>query len=187
VKNIVSLMHMSLDGFVASPKGELDWIKFDDQVFSYIDTFISEADTAFYGPKTFQMMESHWPNVLKDPKATGHQLTHTRWYEKASKIVFSKKQTELDNHSVRLVRENIPDEIRNLKNGPGKNAMIFGSPRLVHSFIQLGLTDEFLIMLNPVILGAGIPMFEGMDSKMNLRLEHSTEFKSGVVGLHYIK
>ena len=186
MRNVVSLMHMSLDGFVAGPKGEMDWIKFDEEVFSYVDTFIHEADTGLYGPKTFQMMESHWPKVLNDPNATGHQFKHARWYEKTTKIVFSRKLDKLDNHSARLVKENIPNEITSLKNSQGKNAMIFGSPGLVHSLTQLGLIDEFLIMLNPVILGTGIPMFEGIDPKINLRLEASTPFKAGVIGLHYI-
>ena len=189
MRNVISLMHMSLDGFVAGPNGEfdLDWIKLDDEVFSYVDTFIREVDTALYGPKTFKMMESHWPSVLKDPNASGHQLTHAKWYEKANKIVFSRQLDKLDNPNAKLVRGNLAGEVDDLKKSIGKNIMIFGSPGLVQSCCKLGLVDEFVINVNPVVLGAGISMFGGIDQRINLRLVQSTEFKLGVVGLHYRK
>ncbi len=187
MRDIVSLMNVSLDGFVAGPKGEMNWIKLDDDVFTYVDTFISEVDTALYGPKTFKMMESYWPSVLKDPKASGHQLRHAQWYEKAKKVVFSKHIDKLDNENAKLVKENLAGEVEGLKKITGRNIMIFGSPGLVHSFVQLDLIDEFVITINPVVLGAGIPMFKEIDRRINLRLVKSTEFKIGVVGLHYSK
>jgi dihydrofolate reductase len=132
------------------------------------------------------MMESHWPVVLKDPKASGHQLNHSKWYEKAGKVVFSRHLDKLDNQTAKLVKDHLAAEIKNLKNSPGKNLMIFGSPRLVHSFAQLGLIDEFVITVNPIILGTGIPMFAEIDRKVRLQLVKSTELQAGVVGLHYL-
>ena len=185
MRKIISLMHMSLDGFAAGPKGEMDWIKIDDQVFSFVDSFICEADTGIYGPKTYQMMESYWPGVLKDPKAVGHQLNHAHWYDKVRKIVFSRKLNKLNDSKARLVKDNIAGTIAGLKKEQGKNIIIFGSPGLVHSFAQLGLIDEYILLINPVILGSGIPMFKGIASKVNLKLMSSKEFKIGVVGFHY--
>jgi dihydrofolate reductase len=186
MRNVVSLMHMSLDGFVAGPDGEMDWITLNDDVFSYVERFIDDADTGLYGPITFGMMESYWPSVLKNPKASGHQRNHSKWYENAGKVVFSRRLGTLDNQTAKLVKDNLAGEIKNLKNSPGKNLMIFGSPRLVHSFAQLGLIDEFVITVNPIVLGAGIPMFAGIDRRIGLELVNSTELQSGVVGLHYI-
>jgi len=187
MRKVVSLMHMSLDGFVAGPEGEMDWIKFDDQVFSYVDEFIKEADTGFYGPKTYQMMEAHWPGVLKDPKAIGHQLNHAKWYDKAKKFVFSRNLNKLNNPTAELVKEDLAVTVADLKKSHGKNIVIFGSPGLVHSFTQLGLIDEYIILINPVILGSGIPMFKGIVSRVNLKLISTVEFKIGVVGFHYSK
>jgi dihydrofolate reductase len=178
-------MHMSLDGFVAGPNGEMDWITLNDQVFSYVERFIDDADTGLYGPTTFGMMESYWPAVLKNPKASGHHLNHSKWYEKAGKVVFSRKLNKLENQNAKLIKDDLAGEIEVLKKSPGKNLMIFGSPRLVHSFAQLGLIDEFVITANPIILGAGIPMFAGIDRRIPLELMKSTELQSGVVGLHY--
>ena len=185
MRKVRSIMHMSLDGFVAGPKGEMDWIKLDDQVFSYVDKFIHEVDTGFYGPKTYQMMEAYWPAVLNDPQAEGHQLNHAKWYAKAKKFVFSRNLTKLNDPMAQLVKEDLAGTVAELKKDQGKDIMIFGSPGLVHSFVQLGLIDEYIILINPMILGTGIPMFKG--ARANLKLISSTEFKIGVVGFHYSK
>jgi dihydrofolate reductase len=187
MRKVVSLMHMSLDGFVAGPKGEMDWIKIDDQIFDHVDRFIAQADTGFYGPKTFQMMEDYWPGVLKDPKAVGHQLNHAKWYALAKKYVFSTSLKKLNNPTAELVKADLPGKVAALKKEQGKNLMIFGSPGLTHSFAQLGLIDEYVILINPLILGSGIPMFKGIVSRANLKLISATEFKIGVVGFHYSK
>ena len=132
MRNVISLMHMSLDGFVAGPHGEMDWITLNDHVFSYVERFIADADTGLYGPVTFGMMESYWPSRLNDPTASGHFLNHAKWYEKAAKVVFSRRLDKLENQNAKLVKDNLPGEIEKMKKSPGKNLMIFGSPRLVH-------------------------------------------------------
>jgi dihydrofolate reductase len=187
MRKIVSLMHMSLDGFAAGTKGEMDWIKMDDDVFAFVDTFIIQSDTGLYGAKTFGMMEAHWPKALKDPTASGHQLSHALWYSKAQKIVFSTTTNKLDDKNARLIKENPVAEIARLKNDPGKNIIIFGSPRLVHSFAQLNLIDEYVITINPVILGHGVPMFQGINSRIDLHLNQTAKFKAGSIGVHYSK
>lgn len=185
MRKIVSLMHMSLDGFAASLQGELNWIRHDDEVFNYVDGFIRESDTGLYGPKTFEMMESYWPGVLNNPEATGHHLQHAKWYEQADKIVFSQKMKTLENPKAKLVPQILTSELKELKNKPGKNLMIFGSPGLVQSFVQLDLIDEFIININPVILGTGIPLFKNISKKVDLQLLKSTRFECGVLGCHY--
>ena len=72
-----------------------------------------------------------------------------------------------------------------LKQQPGKNLMIFGSPRLTYTLMQLGLIDEYLINVNPVVLGSGIPLFKDIKEKIHLKLLNSKTFNSGVVSLHY--
>lgn len=185
MRMIQSLMHVSLDGFVAGPKGEMDWIRLDDDVFSYVDNFIKNVDTGFYGPQTFQMMESHWPGVLKNPAAAGHQLTHAKWYAEAEKIVFSRQVKTLENPQAKLINDNFSENISALKRKPGKNIMIFGSPGLVHSLAQIGLIDEFIMNINPIILGTGIPLFKDIENKIQLQLVNSTQFKCGVLGCYY--
>jgi dihydrofolate reductase len=179
-------MHTSLDGFVAGPNGELDWIRHGDHIWNFVDTYIKQADTGIYGPTTFQMMESHWPAVLKDSAAEGHTLTHAQWYSRVQKVVCSRRLGKLDNPEAKLIRDNLVADILALKNLVGKKMMLFGSPGLLQSLTQLGLVDEYAIAIHPVILGRGIPMFTESE-RINLRLVSSTELQPGGVGLHFEK
>jgi dihydrofolate reductase len=185
MRRLVSLMHMSLDGYVAGPNREMDWIKHGDPTWNFVDAHINQVDTGLYGPITFQMMESHWPKVLLDDSAEGHQRSHSRWYAASQKIVFSRSLRKLENPAARLINDNIAEQINALKKLPGKNLMIFGSPGLTHSLAALGLIDEYVITVSPVLLGSGIPMFAHSDHRVALQLTSSTPFGNGAIGLHY--
>ena len=92
-----------------------------------------------------------------------------------------------DWHNTILIKDNITDEINKLKQQPGKDLVIFGSPGLAHSLMELDLIDEYQLTLNPVLLGAGKPIFQNIKNKTNLKLVKATPLKNGVVGLHYAK
>src|SRR5690242_17112910 len=87
---LISFVHISLDGFVAGPNGEMNWIKVDEELFEYIGKRISGTDAALYGRVTYQMMEGYWPEAGKEPGASTHDINHSNWYNKAHKIVLSK-------------------------------------------------------------------------------------------------
>jgi dihydrofolate reductase len=184
MRNLVAFMHVSLDGFVANARGEMDWITIDDEVFKDAIMLADNADTALFGRVTYQMMESYWPTVLSNDSSTDLELEHAKWMEDTNKIVFSETLEKVEWKNTRLINKNIPQEIIRLKQHPGKKLMIFGSPRLTHSFIQWDLIDEYRININPVILGSGIPLFN-VPARINLELIATKNFKSGVVGLHY--
>jgi len=183
-RSLVAFMHVSLDGFVAGRRGEMDWITIDDEIFQDAIALADNADTALFGRVTYQMMESYWPTVLTNDSSTKLELQHAQWMEKTSKIVVSSTMDKVDWNNTRLIKENINQEILKLKQRPGKNIMIFGSPRLTHSFMQWDLIDEYRININPVILGSGIPLFS-IPARINLKLLAIKNFKSGVIGLHY--
>src|SRR5215208_6430556 len=90
MKKLVLFMHASLDGFVAGPNGEMDWIKVDDEMFDYAGRETNEADTALYGRVTWEMMEAYWPTAANQPAATKHDIEHSEWYNKVTKVVLSK-------------------------------------------------------------------------------------------------
>ena len=178
-------MHISLDGFVAGPNGEMDWIKVDEEIFSYVEKRISESDTALYGRKTFHMMESYWPTAGESPNATKHDIEHSKWYKKANKIVLSKTLNETDFANTKVISENIAERINELKHQKGKEILLFASPTATHSLIQQNLIDGFWLFVNPVILGQGIPLFVDIKDKINLNLLNSHSFTSGVTVLNY--
>ena len=185
MRKVISLMHSSLDGFVATPEGGLEWGRIDDEITTYVDRLISTADTALYGRVTYQMMESYWPTVPANPSSTGRERDHAHWVEHVSKIVFSRSLERVEWNNSRLVKDHIAEEISRLKGLPGKHLMIFGSPSLTHTFMEMDLIDEYRITVNPVVLGRGIPMFTDDAKPVKLRLLETKSFQSGVVALGY--
>jgi dihydrofolate reductase len=96
MRKIVVFMHTSLDGFVAGPNGEMDWITVDEEIFDYASGRTNESDTALYGRVTYQMMEAYWPTAADQPGATKHDKEHSAWYNKVLKVVLSKTMKNAD-------------------------------------------------------------------------------------------
>ena len=119
MRSLVSFMHVSLDGFVAGPNGEMDWIKVDDEIFDYAGNRTNESDTALYGRVTWEMMEAYWPTAADKPNASKHDIQHSTWYNKVDKIVLSKsmKGKQLPNTII------ISDDIEHrTSDGPNRGA-----------------------------------------------------------------
>lgn len=178
-------MHISLDGFVAGPKGEMDWIKVDQEIFDYVGERIKEGDTALYGRVTYQMMENYWPTAGDKPEASKHDIEHAQWYNKVHKVVLSKtmKGTVLSN--TKIISDNLSNEINKIKQQTGKDILLFGSPTATHSLIQQNLIDGYWLFVNPIILGQGIPLFKDIKDKIKLNLEGTRQFTCGVTELNY--
>ena len=184
-RKLILFVHVSLDGFVAKPSGELDWIHVDEEIFDYSSKFIDESDTAVYGRVTYQMMENYWPNAASKPNPTKHDIEHSRWYNKVSKVVLSKTLKSKDSGNTKILSNNIPIEIIKFKRATGKNIIMLGSPTAAHFLMQNNLIDEFWLFVNPIILGEGIPLFIDIKNTIKLKLLTSKVFSSGVIGLHY--
>lgn len=186
MKKVVLLMHVSLDGFVAGPNGEMDWIALDDAQFDLVNTLTDDADTALYGRVTYDMMEGYWPTADQQPNATKHDKEHARWYRDSLKLVVSNSlQTAQQN--TRVLSGDVAASIKEEKKKGDKNILMIGSPSTVHYFTHEGLIDEYWLFINPVVLGTGIPLFKDVQSKINLQLLEAKTFAKGIVGLHYKK
>jgi dihydrofolate reductase len=186
MRKIISFMHVSLDGFVAGPNGEMNWIKVDEEIFDYVGKRIAETDTALYGRVTYQMMESYWPTAGDGPDASKHDIEHSAWYKKAHKIVLSKTLKGEGLTNTTIISDNLVDRINELKQQPGTEIALFGSPTATHALIQLGLIDGYWLFVNPVILGQGIPLFTDIKDKIKLKLLTTRQFTSGVTELNYM-
>ncbi len=179
-------MHISLDGFVAGPNGEMNWIKVDEEIFDYVGKRISETDTALYGRVTYEMMESYWPKAGEEPNASKHDIEHSKWYKKVNKIVLSKTMKGDGLPNTTIISNNLTDRINEIKQQPGKEIALFGSPTATHSLIQLNLIDGYWLFVNPIILGQGIPLFADIKEKIKLNLLTTRQFTCGVTELNYI-
>ncbi len=184
-RKMISLMHISLDGFAAGPNGELEWAIVDEEIHTDVAVMLETVDTALYGRITYQMMESFWPTVPADPDATAFEREHARWIEGVQKVVFSRTLDGVTWNNTRLITEQIAEEAARLKQQPGKDMMIFGSPSIVRELTRSGVIDEYRIMLNPIVLGGGVPLFPKSAEPINLELLDAKTFRAGVVGLHY--
>jgi dihydrofolate reductase len=189
MRKIISFMHISLDGFVAGPNGEMDWIKVDEEIFDHVGKRISEGDTALYGRVTYQMMESYWPTAADKPTASKHDIEHSRWYKNVHKVVLSKTMKEEGLTNTKIICDNLSDSINEIKqspNGGNKDILLFGSPTATHSLIPLNLIDGYWLFVNPIILGRGIPLFTDIKDKIKLKLLTTQQFTCGVTELSYV-
>ncbi|MGZ3812077.1 MAG: dihydrofolate reductase family protein [Mucilaginibacter sp.] len=186
MRRIISFMHISLDGFVAGPNGELNWIKADEEIFDHVGKRIGECDTSLYGRLTYQMMENYWPKAGNEPDASRHDIKHSKWYNNVDKVVISKTMKEANLTNTTIISDNLSDRIKEIKQQPGSEILLFGSPTATHSLIQLNLIDGYWLFVNPIILGHGIPLFVDIKEKIKLNLLATQRFKCGVTELSYI-
>src|SRR6187399_3711164 len=115
MRKIISFMHISLDGFVAGPNGELSWAKVDEKIFDHVGKRISEGDTALYGRVTYQLMESYWPTAADKPNASKHDIEYSKWYSKVHKVVLSKTIKEAGLTNTKIISNNLSDRINEIK------------------------------------------------------------------------
>lgn len=186
MRKMVLFLHVSLDGFVAGPQGEMDWINTSDELFEYAGQRTAAADTALYGRVTYQMMEGYWPTAGDQPNASKHDIEHARWYNQVTKVVVSKTlQGAALPSNTQVVGQNLAAEVTALKQAAGKEIVIFGSPSAAHALMAADLIDDYWLFINPVLLGSGIPVFKDLRHRAALKLMASHVFDSGVVCLHY--
>jgi len=175
VKKLFLHMMVSLDGFIEGPEKELDWFVDDDAMFEYFHDLLSSVDAMLYGRVSYQLMADYWP------AATGEFADKMN---NMPKIVFSRTLEKVE-WNAKLVKENIAEEISRMKREPGKDLVLFAGADLASTFRQLGLIDEYRLLVNPVVLGSGTPLFKGVHDKLNLKLIKTQTFSCGNVLLCY--
>ncbi len=186
MRNLISFVHISLDGFVAEPNGEMDWINVNQEIFDHVGKRISKGDTALYGRVTYEMMQSYWPTAADHPNASKHDIEHSEWYSKVHKIVLSKTLEASELNNTIVISDHLVDSINTIKQQEGEDILIFGSPSATHSLMQHGLIDGYWLFVNPVVLGQGIPLFAGIKDPVKLKLLSTQAFTCGVTELNYI-
>ena len=186
MRNLISFMHISLDGFVAGPRGEMNWIQINDEIFAHVEQRIGKTDTALYGRITYTMMENYWPTAADKPNASRHDIAHSRWYKTAGKIVLSTTLKTPESANTRVIAADLAATIRAIKNEEGSEILVFGSPTATHSLLREGLIDGFWLFVNPIILGQGIPLFTGSGESIKLKRISTHAFDCGVTELNYL-
>lgn len=179
LRKIVAGLFMSLDGVVdsleASPK---KWGS--NEMDETIAAGVAQADTVLLGPRTYKMLAQFWQHQSDD-------LPMARFLNHSDKYLVSSTITEdmLEWQPASLIKGNLFEEIMKLKQQPGKNIQIPGSPKLVRSLLQNGLLDELRLNICPVVVGSGMRLFDEITNQVPLHLVDSKAYSNGVVGLTY--
>jgi len=184
MRKLVLVAHVSLDGFVAGPKGELEGFPTGDENLEFVCRLTDHADAALFGRTTYELLNSYWPTAKDIPSNTKSQIEYSNWYDASHKIVFSKTMTQENLKNTTIVNGNVLHEMTNLKKQSGKDILIFGSPSVSQLLMKLDLINSYWIFINPVIFGQGISLFTGTD-KFKLRLQATKQFLNGEIALNY--
>jgi dihydrofolate reductase len=183
---IIALIHMSLDGYMADLDGQINWVAMDAELSDYVTELRQGAAGTLYGRVTYQMMDPYWPNVLKNPgNFPAWQVDYAQWVDKAVKVVVSKTLPAVSWNNTRMIRDNVEQEIRQIKEELDGHLLLLASATLVSTLLPAGLIDEVVTTVTPIVLGQGRPYFTGLQDRLPLVLKDTRTFSSGVVGLHY--
>jgi dihydrofolate reductase len=172
---------MTMDGFFEGENGNIDWHMVDEEFNDFSVDQVEYAEGLIFGRKTYELMASYWPT----PAAIGDDPDVANHMNNISKIVFSRSLNQVNWQNTRLVKDDAVAAVRQLKAQSARDWFIFGSASLASSLIPHGLIDEYRIMVNPVILGAGRPLFQNIQAPIELKLINSRIFGNGNVLLYY--
>jgi dihydrofolate reductase len=185
MRKIFLFMMVSLDGYFEGPGHDLSWHHVDEEFNDFAQAQMKEADTILFGRRTYQLMESFWPSkegLEGDPEVA--QLMNETQKVIVSKSLESVTETKVWKH-VRLINENVEEQIRSLKRKKGGDIILLASSNLCVSLLEWGLLDEVRIMINPIVIGKGTPLFQGIRQKVGLKLIKERQFGNGNVLLTY--
>ena len=172
---------VTVDGYISGPGCDISWHRVDKEFQKFAEKNSNSGNTLLFGRVTYEMMASYWPS----PDALKNDPVIAQGMNRSPKIVFSRTLKRADWANTRLVKGDPLAEVRKLKKQSGKGLTILGSASIVAQLAEAGLIDEYQLLLNPVILGKGRTMFEGVEGKPTLKLASTRTFRNGNVLLCY--
>lgn len=183
MRKMVLTSNVSLDGYLEGPNRELDWHLVDGEMHSHFNSYLGAMGVFLMGRVMYEMMAAYWPTADQDPSTPAWMAEYATIWREVPKIVYSKTLEHADWNST-IVREVVPEQVEELKARPGGDLSV-GGGELVATFLRYGLIDEYRIYVQPVILGAGRPLFPPGTDMTRLRLAETRAFGNGVTMLHY--
>jgi dihydrofolate reductase len=172
---------VTLDGYFTGQDGDISWHNVDEEFQQYANNVANAGNTLLFGRVTYELLANYWPSeqALKEDPIVAEGMNSS------PKIVFSRTLKKAGWNNTQLVKEDMLGEIRKLKRQSGKDLTVLGSGSIVSQLAQAGLIDEYQILLNPIVLGKGRTMFEGVKEKLGFKLTQSRTFSNGNVFLCY--
>jgi len=181
MRKVIMFNLITLDGYFEGLNKDITWHQVDDEFNEFAIEQLSKSDGLIFGRVTYQLMAAYWPTpmaVENDPIVAGKMNS-------LPKFVFSKTLVKADWNNTQLIKGDAIEELKKLKQQPGKDLFIFGSAILSSTFTKNGLIDEYRIIINPIVLGAGNPLFKGKGKVLKMKLLNTRSFRNGNVLLYY--
>lgn len=174
-------IQMTIDGFIAGPNGEMDWMNVNwyDDLMDYVGQLTEPVDTILLGRTLAQGFIPHWTAALETNELGAEKMVMT------PKVVFSKTLTTSEWANTTIATGNLTDDIQELKNQPGRDLIVYGGGTFVSSLIRENLIDELHLFVNPVILGSGMPIFREVAKQQHYRAATANRFDCGIIVLTY--
>jgi dihydrofolate reductase len=195
MRRIVMFNRITPEGYFSGTDGNLNWVVPEEELDKAATQAMSGTGAILFGRRTYEMFESFWPTVLgdspdaPDPHAPQRRAPEIRamatWINDAEKLVFSRSRQSVSWKNSALLGEFDPDALKELKAQRGSDFMIFGSGSIVSLLTQHGLIDEYQLVVSPLLLGAGNPLFRPGPRQLRLTLREARAFPSGNVRLAY--
>ncbi len=185
MQKLIIFNHTSLDGYFVDADGSMSWAH-SNRGDAEWDAFVagnasSGEGTILLGRVTYELMTRYWPTSM----AAQHDPVVAEKMNSLRKIVFSKTLSEVSWNNAKLVKSGLAEEVRELKQQPGDGLTVLGSGTIVSQLAQENLIDEYQVIINPIVLGKGRTLFEGIKEKLGLKLTKSRTFNNGYIYLCY--
>jgi dihydrofolate reductase len=180
-------MDITIDGFVAGPNGELDWMTFDwedKKLVQYLNSVIDSSDTLLMGRKMTDEFVNYWSNALKNPKSPENSFA--KKMIDVPKVVFTRTLDESRWPNTVLAKGDIVEEVNKLKNRPGKDLLVYGGAGFVSSLIKHDLIDQYHFFVYPAAIGKGLTIFSEVGRYLKLKRIDATPTESGITVINYL-
>lgn len=178
-------VQVSIDGFIAGPQHEMDWLtlNWSDDIKDYVNTLTASMDTILLGRVLAQGFIPHWAQVANNPNDPEHMAGLI--FNETPKVVFSKTIQEATWHNTMVANGELVEEVMRLKQQDGKDLMVYGGAQLVSALLKHQLVDELYLFVNPVVLGQGLGIFNQVETPQSYHLHGSQAFDCGIMVLNY--
>jgi len=183
VGRLIYCLNVSLDGFAETVDQRLDWANVDEELHTWFNDQTRTLDAALYGRRMCQTMAGYWPTAESDPAANDVERDFARIWNALPKVVFSRTLDSVGPNA-RIVAGDVGDRLAEIRHDfPGD--LDVSGPTLAAAFLERGLVDQLQLIVHPVVLGAGTPLFPALRAPIGLRHLETRTFASGVVMLGY--
>ena len=186
MRKVILQIDLSIDGFIADLNGGRNWVTGNADMNRDASNLLSTADTILLGRVAYQEFVTYWPSA--DTNGTAIESIIASQVNQATKLIFSRTLDKVEWgtwNNAELVKDNVAEEIANLKALPGKNLLLYAGAGIVETFMRQDLIDEYRLRIHPVVLGKGKPLFQGIKDPLHLKLLQAKLYKNGAILLDY--